>query len=151
MGGESIGSRIVSNVSSCRHRCVDCRLFLSYTCARQVHEAGHDIETSDIFDPIVGSRYFAIFKNALPTIVRMERYLPLIGTCCSTIVSCAIDRYLSFIHWRSLTKTKIGHDRLCQAVIDGYADPETRLQLVACALIGQELLQPILYILKKVQ
>ena len=148
MGGESIGSRIVSNVSSCRHRCVDCRLFLSYTCARQVHEAGRDIGTSDIFVPIVGSRHFAIFKNDLPTIVRMERYLPLIGTCCPRLLVVPL---VGTCHWRSLTNTKIGYDRLCQAVIDGHADPETRLQLVACALIGQELLQPILYILKKVQ
>ena len=85
---------------------------------------------ADVFDPLVGARYFAVFKNALPTIVRMERYL-------------------EFIHWRALTKTKVGECRLSQAIIEGYADAETRLQLLAGSLVGQEVLLPILCIMKK--
>ena len=32
---------------------------------------------ADVFDRLVGARYFAVFKNALPTIVRMDRCMAL--------------------------------------------------------------------------
>ena len=37
---------------------------------------GFELE-ADVFDPLVGARYFAVFKNALPTIERMDRCMAL--------------------------------------------------------------------------
>ena len=34
----------------------------------QENVKGFDLE-ADVLDPLVGARYFAVFKNALPTIV----------------------------------------------------------------------------------
>lgn len=42
----------------------------------QENVKGFELE-ADVFDPLVGARYFAVFKNALPTIVRMDRCMAL--------------------------------------------------------------------------